>query len=237
MTAMDDLLVVQEHDTRADQVRHRLANLPERAARDVHLAEVERFDAATADTQAQRDAIGREQRRLEDEVATIEAKIADLDRTLYSGTVTAPKELQAFQDDIASLKRRQTQLEYEVIELMEQIEPLDEQLSQRASQRIALDEQGKALDAALAEVEADLTAEQQTLEGERAGLVAEIPADLLAEYERLRSQLGGVAIARLVGTNCGGCHLTLSAVALDQIRHLAPDQPAHCEECGRLLVH
>ncbi len=237
MTALHDLLVVQEHDTRADQVRHRLANLAERAARDAHLAEVASFDAATADLQDRRDAIGREQRRFEDDVASIEAKIVDLDRTLYSGTVTAPKELQAFQDDIASLKRRQGQLEDEVIELMEQIEPLDEQLSTRAAQRSAMDEKATALDAALREVDADLHAEQASLDAERAGLVAAIPEDLLAEYSRLRSQLGGVAVARLVGANCGGCHLTLSAVAIDQIRHLPADTPAHCEECGRLLVH
>ena len=31
MTALDQLLEVQRHDTRADQIRHRRANLPERA--------------------------------------------------------------------------------------------------------------------------------------------------------------------------------------------------------------
>lgn len=237
MTVFDKLLVVQEHDTRADQVRHRLANLPEKAALDAHLAEVASFDATSAEVQQQRDAIGREQRRFEDEVATIEAKIVDLDKTLYSGTVTAPKELQAFQDDIASLKRRQSQLEDEVIELMEQIEPLDEQLAARATTRTQMDADTARLEGALAEVQVDLTAEQQSLEGERAGLIADIPDDLLVEYERLRGQLGGVAVARLVGTNCGGCHLTLSAVALDHIRHEAPDARAYCEECGRLLVH
>ena len=43
-------------------------------------------------------------------------------------------------------------------------------------------------------------------------------------------------MARLVGTNCGGCHLTLSAVELDRIRHAPPDEMVFCGECGRLLV-
>ena len=43
-------------------------------------------------------------------------------------------------------------------------------------------------------------------------------------------------MARLVGTNCGGCHLTLSAVELDRIRHQPGDAVVLCEECGRLLV-
>jgi uncharacterized protein len=53
----------------------------------------------------------------------------------------------------------------------------------------------------------------------------------------LRHDLGGIAVARLVGTNCGGCHLTLSAVELDRIRHEPGDAVVICEECGRLLVH
>ena len=44
-------------------------------------------------------------------------------------------------------------------------------------------------------------------------------------------------IARLVGNNCNGCHLTLSAVAIDRIHALPPDAIATCEECGRILVH
>ncbi len=237
MTVFDDLFAVQEHDTRADQVRHRLAHLPERAARVAHLDAAATFERETDELRSQRDAIARDQRRLEDEVASVEAKAAEVDKTLYSGTITAPKELQAFQDDIASLKRRQGQLEDEIIELMEQIEPLDEQLASRAEERARSVTEGARLEAALVEVEAELVVEQRQLDAERAALVSAIPADLLAEYDTLRSQLGGVAIARLVGSNCGGCHLTLSAVALDTIGHQSSDVRAYCEECGRLLVH
>ena len=52
----------------------------------------------------------------------------------------------------------------------------------------------------------------------------------------LRSRLGGVAVARLVGKTCQGCHLQLSAVEIDRIRRLDVDELVHCEACGRLLV-
>ena len=63
-----------------------------------------------------------------------------------------------------------------------------------------------------------------------------MPEDLWPEYDRLRAALGGVAVARLVNGTCQGCHLRLSAVEVDRIRKLSPDEPVHCEECGRLLV-
>ena len=67
-------------------------------------------------------------------------------------------------------------------------------------------------------------------------LAAEVEPELLAEYEALRPAVGGIAIARLVGGSCGGCHLGLSAVEVDRIKKLPPEEPAHCEECGRLLA-
>lgn len=236
MTVFEDLLVVQEHDTEADQLRYRLSHLPEREARDLHLADAVAFDAVTGDLRAQRDTLGREQRRIEDEVALLEEKIAEVNKTLYSGTVTAPRELQAFQDDIASLERRKSRLEDSVLELMEQIEPIDVELEARQGQRQVMDQVGGQLEAALAEVEATLIANLTRVDAERAKLVVPLPEALVTEYDRLRTQLGGVAVARLVGSNCGGCHLTLSHMALDSLRHEPADARVYCEECGRLLV-
>ncbi|MDQ1445435.1 MAG: C4-type zinc ribbon domain, partial [Acidimicrobiaceae bacterium] len=42
--------------------------------------------------------------------------------------------------------------------------------------------------------------------------------------------------AKLVGSNCSGCHLSLPATELDRIRHGSPDQVVFCDQCGRILV-
>ena len=78
--------------------------------------------------------------------------------------------------------------------------------------------------------------ELEQVRGERDALAGTIDAELLAEYDELRKRSGGIAIARLVGGSCGGCHLSLSAVDVDRIKKLPPEAPAHCEECGRLLA-
>jgi hypothetical protein len=71
---------------------------------------------------------------------------------------------------------------------------------------------------------------------ERDELAGTVDPELLTEYDELRKRSGGIAIARLVGGSCGGCHLSLPAVDVDRIKKLSPDAPAHCEECGRLLA-
>src|SRR5690606_9298701 len=134
-----------------DQLRHRRATLPERAALDALAEELGKHDARTGELQRQHDELAKEQKRIEDEVALVETKRAEVDKTLYSGTVTSPRELQALQDELGSLQRRQRQLEDKVLELMEQIEPLVEQLEARRGERAAFEARQDELQAALRE--------------------------------------------------------------------------------------
>jgi predicted nucleic acid-binding Zn-ribbon protein len=89
---------------------------------------------------------------------------------------------------------------------------------------------------ALAAAETAVGDELAAATGQRDEIVAAVPAEQLQTYDRLRPDFAGIPIARLVGSNCNGCHLTLSAVALDRIHALPPDALATCEECGRILV-
>lgn len=236
MTKWDSLLAVQEHDTAADQLEHRKRTLPERAELDQVMAQLAALEAKAAEVDAQRHELARGQQRLEDEIATITAKAQDHDTTLYSGTVSNPRDLQALQDEIAALRRRIGQLEDQELEVMEQIEPLDADLAKLSGERADLDGRASALRAAIAEGEVSIDDELAALRAARASAAAEVEPDLLAQYDQLRPQRGGVAIARLVAGHCQGCHLALSAMELDRIRKLPPEEPATCEECGRLLA-
>ena len=119
---------------------------------------------------------------------------------------------------------------------MEQIEPLDAELSPSARRRTELDESAGALRAQIAEEEIEIESELDRVRTEREVIAGGVESELLAEYDTLRPQSGGIAIARMVGGSCGGCHLSLSAVEVDRIKKLPPEAPAHCEECGRLLA-
>ncbi|HKX70920.1 MAG TPA: C4-type zinc ribbon domain-containing protein [Acidimicrobiales bacterium] len=236
MSRWESLLVVQEHDTRADQLAHRIETLPARA----ELAKLEDAGAALdrqlTDVQRRRDELARSQQRLEDEIASLTERANQAEKQLYSGAVSNPRELQALQDDVASIRRRIGQLEDDELEIMELTEPVDAERSELAGQRDQLDADAQRLRAELAESESELAAELGEVRAERAAAAKSVPDELWTEYDELRSRLGGVAIARLAGTTCQGCHLALSAVEVDRIRKVSLDEAVHCEECGRLLV-
>ena len=236
MTALEQLLEVQALDTTADQLRHRRSHLPEQAELDAVQSALAALEAKAGELQGQRDELGRNEKRLEDEIALVREKSAQTDKTLYSGTVNVPRELSALQEEIEALARRQRQLEDQELELMEQAEPLDAELATLATQRGVLDQQAASLVGRIAEQEVVIDAELADVVSKRAGAVSGIPEDLLEEYQQLRIGLGGIAGARWNGNRCEGCHLTLSAVDVDRIRHDRTDEVAHCTECNRILV-
>jgi predicted nucleic acid-binding Zn-ribbon protein len=236
MQAFEDLLVVQAHDTTMDQLRHRHANMAERAQLSAVQAQLAALEREVGSTQAERDEISRTERRLEDEVELVNDKAKQADQLLYSGRVNVPRELTALQEEIEALGRRTRQLEDQELELMERAEPIDERLVGFAQRRSAFDEQAIALLARIAEAESEIEAELATVSAQRSAAAASVPAELLHEYEALRGALGGIGVARLNGNRCEGCHLTLSAVDVDRIRREPEDAIAHCTECSRILV-
>ena len=117
--SLDALLTVQDLDTRTDQLRHRRETLPERgelAAAQRSVKETEEL-ADVARTRLRE--LKASEKALEDEAATVEAHAADIQRKMYDGSITAAKELEAFQTDHEHLKKRQVELEDRAIEILE----------------------------------------------------------------------------------------------------------------------
>jgi len=229
-------LQVQEHDTAADQLRHRRQSLPELAqllAAENDLAELEVALTEATSTAAE---AAKAQRRLEGELALVESKVAELEARLYSGAVTVPRELQAIQAEGEALRTRRSAQEDEVLEAMDRRELLDQGIAALRQRRTELDADGARLRVAIAEAQTQLDRELSAQLEARAGAAAGIPADLAALYEQLRARLGGVAAALLVNGRCGGCHLALPATEIARLRKAPPETLVRCEQCERILV-
>jgi predicted nucleic acid-binding Zn-ribbon protein len=230
------LLAVQDLDLAIDQHRHRRGNLPERS----ELAAIDtRGTAVTAELKQateRRDEIAARQAHAEGDLAATEARAQAVSRRLYGGEVSASRELKAMAEDVDNLKSRASALEDQVLELLEQREPLDLRATGLQAELLALGHRREQVADQLAVAERALDDETAVLTEQRQAAASDVSAALMSTYERLRSRLGGVGVARLVGNRCDGCHLTLSAVELDRIRRLTPTEVFTCEQCSRILV-
>lgn len=235
-SAQQQLLAVQDLDSRADQLRHQRASLSEI----VRITELETgrgdVDDRLRDARIVVDDLTVEQKKADADVEQVKARrTRDRDR-MDQGLISNPKDLERMQHELESLERRITSLEDTELEVMEQLEEaqktadtlaaqLAETDAQIAELTVARDARWVEIDASLAEAEA---AREAAVEG--------LPEDLLALYARLRDKKGGVGAAALRARQCGGCQLTIDAAELGVIRGKPADEVVRCEECDRILV-
>jgi len=234
---LERLLLVQEHDTAIDHLVHRRATLPARES----LAEAESATVATRpaldDARSRRDDVVRAVKRLEDEATAASDKAAEVEKTLYSGAVSSPRELQALQADLQQLQRHQRSLEDRELELMEQQEALDAEVAELDTKMAAAVAGADAARAELADREAEIDAEIARETSARGSAAEDVDAALLGDYDRARARAGGVGAARLVGQTCQGCRLTIPRTEVERIkREGASAGVAHCDNCGAILV-
>jgi uncharacterized protein len=191
---------------------------------------------ALAEVVERRDEVARRQRRLEDELAAVERKKAEVQARLYSGTVSLIRELQAMQAEVDALTRRGGSLEDDVLEAMTEREPLDGEVAAMEARWTTLEERSGDLRVVVAEAQVAIDGELATELEARVAAVDGIPPAVMSSYERLRARLDGVGAARLVNGRCDGCHLSLSRAELTVALREPPDALLHCEQCGRILV-
>ncbi|MFP5369699.1 MAG: zinc ribbon domain-containing protein [Actinomycetes bacterium] len=229
------LLDLAAEDVALTQLAHRRRTLPEAVA--VQAAEeTERtFSADVVRAESEVRDLGREVKRLESDVETVRAREAKDQRLLESGSVS-PKEMTNLQHELETLKRRQSDLEDQELELMERLEEAEGRLraAQDGLERARADrERAEQLrDDALADI-ADGTARH---EAARAEVAAGISGPLLALYDRVRKQTGTSGAAPLRHRACQGCRIELYGNELAAARRADPHEVLRCENCSRILV-
>lgn len=236
MTAMEDLFALQDEDVLRGQLEYRRARLPEADA--VLAAETARvqMSAEVGDLQIQRLDHARRQNRFEGEVAAIEIRLGELDQRLYGSAITSPKEATALQNEIGSLRRRQDDLEGQILEIMEILEPTDARLEELAAAAIVADADIAAAKVALVETEAAIDGELAESATRREAAVQSLPADVLVRYQRSLPSFGASTVVRFSGTDCSGCPYSMPSMEADRVKGLDAGTLAECSECGRLVV-
>jgi predicted nucleic acid-binding Zn-ribbon protein len=229
------LLDLAAEDIALTQLAHRRRNLPEVAAVEAAEEGERTFsaDLVRADTEV-RD-LGREVKRLESDVDTVRQRETKDQRLLDSGSVS-PKEMTNLQHELDSLKRRQSDLEDQELELMERLEVAEAALAAaQAGQEKARADRERAeqlRDDALADI-ADATKRHEETRAEVAGGIS---APLLTLYDRIRTQTGSTGAAMLKARQCQGCRIELYGNELATVRNADPHEVVRCENCGRILV-
>jgi predicted nucleic acid-binding Zn-ribbon protein len=228
------LLDLQAIDTALAQLAHKRKTLPEYAELDRLARELSALEDERVRAQVAIDDLDRDIARQDSDVEQVRARAAKDQSRLDVGTGPA-RELEALQHELATLARRQGELEDAELELMEQREAaqgvLDGVEQRLTAARGTRAEAERRRDETLSELSRD----EEFRRSGRSPLAADLPGDLVQLYEKIREQ-SGMGAALLQHGRCGGCRLDLSGSERARVKAAPADEVVRCEECRRILV-
>ncbi|OZM75204.1 hypothetical protein CFN78_03325 [Amycolatopsis antarctica] len=228
------LLELAEVDAELSRVDHKRRTLPELAEIDAAEKTLRERKDALVSVQMQHSDLDREVARQEREIESVRAR-ADKDRKLMESGSVAAKQLTELEHELATIGRRQSALEDDLLELMEQREALELD-AQRTGAEVDKAEQVLAEAASRRdEALADLDTTQARREGDRAALLPQFPEDLVKLYERVRAQKN-IGAALLQSRRCGACRLEMDRNTVAEIKAAPVNEVLTCDNCGAILV-
>lgn len=230
MSQVLDLLSLQALDDEAAALRAALADVERRLQGDPELLDARRALAAIETRLA---AARKDQRRIEGEVESLSDKIAHEEKRLYDGSVHSPKELTNLQHEVELLKGHRGRFEDQLIEVLDAAEGADRE------RRTAVQSAGR-LELRWQQAQDQLRHEVRRLEDAIARADARrdvqkkgINPRALHLYEDLRKRKGGMAVARISGSLCSGCRVTIPDML--RRRAMSPTELAQCPNCERII--
>jgi predicted nucleic acid-binding Zn-ribbon protein len=224
------LVQLKDVDARIGSLTGLIALVPEQIAELTRRVELMREDAGKKRTRQEELKVKR--RSKEKEVEDFTAKIHKFEIDQYA--VSDNKQYQALLREIALLKEKRSQVEGEIIEIMEQEENSVKELKEFEG-KIAREEASAAEDKRRREAELErATRELAVVESERSALVSRLSSPVRARYERVSEGKGGMAVTSVKNRACATCCTNLPPQTLNEIRKGL--QVITCETCGRLLV-
>ncbi|MEN9643870.1 MAG: hypothetical protein RL238_539 [Actinomycetota bacterium] len=228
------LLALQDIDSALTTIANKRPRLPELAAHKAALAVVAAHRDRMAAAQARIDAAAAAIESAEHASADITTKRTRLEAQLK--TVIAPREAEALMSQIATLNAQRDELDVQELEALDEQAAGEGELAELTAALPELEAAAAATEAELAVAVAALDADDADLHARRPGAVAALTADEIAAYDRARQYFDGVAVARLDGHRCHGCHLDLSPAEMDVVKATPAGSLPECPQCGRYLV-
>lgn len=227
------LLDLQAVDTTLAKLAHQRRTLPELAEIDAVAREISALEDERVRAQVVVDDLDRDISRLEKDIDQVRQRKDKDQKRLDAGA--AMREIEGLQHELATLKRRQSELEDAELALMEQREAGEAVLAEVQGRiAAAVARRGEAerrRDEANDEISKELEFKTQS----RVPLAADLPADLVTLYEKIRSETGmGAALFR--AGRCGACRIELYGADLNRVKTAPKDEVVRCEECRRIMI-
>jgi len=145
------------------------------------------------------------------------------------------KEMQALQREIDQIKQGNSQLEDQLISVLEELEAEGNILKEKEEELKTMEEEWRGkrqeAEAQLVELEQAVTEASKT----RGETASQLNGDLIGQYELIFARRGGMAVVMVSGGICQGCHMNIPPQLWNEI--IRSEKLILCPSCHRILYY
>lgn len=226
---LQHLVTLQELDTRLDQLKEKLGDLPEM----VKTLEIQ--------IENEKEQNGIRQTSIEENDTAIRSNNAKIDE--LKGKIAKYKEQIYLVTTNREYDALTTEIEFNELAIKEAESQISQ--SQQDSDRLkkAFDDSDKTVAAmeknlvdartSLSTTQKEIEEEQTDLEAKRVGLIKLVPRNYYSVYTRVRKARSGLAVVPLLRDACSGCHNRV--IPQKRVDIYKKNQVITCDFCGRFL--
>jgi predicted nucleic acid-binding Zn-ribbon protein len=231
---LERLLALQAIDDEVRRLEHQLEGLVEHQQLDELLGQDRLLAEGDADLREQLERAQRDQRQVEGEIDALGRRLEEEQSRLYQGSLSNAREIQAAEAEISSTRRRRSEHEDQLLEIMEVVEGIEGRLAELVAVRQGLaarigDASG-ARDTAARELLVRIT----EVRVRRDPLTGALPPGLLERYEKAAERGSGTGVGVLRDQACTACRISFPMTEIDS--YLSGPPLTTCSQCRRLLI-
>jgi predicted nucleic acid-binding Zn-ribbon protein len=231
MTQAEALYHLQEIDLNLVRIQKRLSEIHTALTNNQTIIEAK--ESVTA-AQKALTPLHTKARNFELEIQTNADKIRLTDERLYSGKVRNPKELQDMQQEIQSLKKRNSELEDSLLEVMVEVEGAETSLKKAEIQLQQITQNWENEHSHLLDEQIRLKAELTQVQQQHESAVKAVEPENLKTYNNLRPRKNNQPVALLINESCSVCRVEQNRAVVSEARK--SQSLVLCQSCGRILV-
>jgi len=226
---LESLLKFQDAEIEIERLSAVMGGVPEKlAALDDKQRSLE--EAYKNETEAMT-ALKKKYRGMEADVQTNMTRVSKSQEKLTA--VKTNKEYQALLKEIDDIKEKNSAIEDEMINCLEQMEVAEKELEERGDTLKLLKLQITAdRDTIQREAETDRR-RLEDIQITRRQLAEEVDAALMSDYERVKKIVKIRAVVPVLRAVCQGCHMNIPPQMFNELQR--GDQLKFCPHCGRII--
>jgi len=227
---LDNLIELQKTDTNLRRLKKSIQTAEERRAEIEQ--EFEKHAFSIREIQTRRDSLNAKRADLEKQIAENKTYLERADRNLKHSQ--NQKEYETAMRETDALQKQIGAFETQIVELMEEVEGVEGELTERAEEINTIDAKRAAalkdFDKALAKDKSEFDAATAV----RAVSFAKLPATFAGIYDRLAQRSrDGIAVAEVINGSCSACYISLRPQVQVNVRK--GNEIIVCENCSRIM--